>query len=740
MKTHNLIINKRNLRERVKIVRWIMLSIVATLFVFEGIVLAVLFPILKNQAIKAAETAFLEAEIETKMLIERAKETAIKVLMDPDVSLLLNATNTEMLAGTDLYQGLKQLRFYKATSDDIESIYVFNRKINQLYTTNGRRIYSDMALYPNQDYLEWCIDKENIHKMKVHTIPAETTEGLITYSNVYSYVISNRSAGDALESAVIVNMSLDESITRYSQYYTQNKVYIGIRDSKDIINELNFLDIENEKLYREWWGELIEQDVYSDVKSYDGVKYSLISMKSKEVGLGFIMISPWEDIYGAITNITKIIFYITICVMILGLIISLLASRGIQKIYSEISNDRQKFLQMLQNSLEFRQMKFWQRYLTGIERYSSKKLKEQVMELGFDEKMFEGNLALFSVDLSGKTEYKEKVQNIVKAYLDTYTMLSPKLLFYSKDHFIFLHCTKERDVFEQLRNGVPELEKKISYDFNILGNNEKYQIEEFPLVWEEIQSSEKLQFFYPYRSCLEYKQIANEHQDITNCSKRKLIMEFSEAAVSGNEESISKLFSEFCEKLNNKTLESYKNHLIWLCMSVTNELAHVERDFQHSGKVRYEDILRDVYQCRKRSLLEKQVESYLKQFICKENQQKRDKASDKIYKVQQYVKENYSNKQLTIELIAEEHNLSADYLRKIYKMTVGESLSDYIMQERLRIAKEKLENSSETSRDIADSCGFSNANYFYTCFKKSYGMSPTTYRSMLQNIKEKDEK
>ena len=91
-------------------------------------------------------------------------------------------------------------------------------------------------------------------------------------------------------------------------------------------------------------------------------------------------------------------------------------------------------------------------------------------------------------------------------------------------------------------------------------------------------------------------------------------------------------------------------------------------------------------------------------------------------------------------MIAEEHNLSADYLRKIYKMTVGESLSDYIMQERLRIAKEKLENSSETSRDIADSCGFSNANYFYTCFKKSYGMSPTTYRSMLQNIKEKDEK
>ena len=63
-------------------------------------------------------------------------------------------------------------------------------------------------------------------------------------------------------------------------------------------------------------------------------------------------------------------------------------------------------------------------------------------------------------------------------------------------------------------------------------------------------------------------------------------------------------------------------------------------------------------------------------------------------------------------------------MKKYYNITVTE----YINSLRLNYAANLLVNTNYSLTDIYLECGFSNQTYFSTCFKRTYGMTPTAYR------------
>ncbi|ATA77184.1 AraC family transcriptional regulator [Capnocytophaga canimorsus] len=42
-----------------------------------------------------------------------------------------------------------------------------------------------------------------------------------------------------------------------------------------------------------------------------------------------------------------------------------------------------------------------------------------------------------------------------------------------------------------------------------------------------------------------------------------------------------------------------------------------------------------------------------------------------------------------------------------------------------------LQNSNMSMAEIADACGFENANYFTRLFKKEFGMTPSQFQKMI---------
>ena len=62
------------------------------------------------------------------------------------------------------------------------------------------------------------------------------------------------------------------------------------------------------------------------------------------------------------------------------------------------------------------------------------------------------------------------------------------------------------------------------------------------------------------------------------------------------------------------------------------------------------------------------------------------------------------------------------------KKVKGISLSDYIVQEKLKIAISLLEGTNLPVSVIATNIGYTNFSYFTQVFKKVYGISPSEYR------------
>jgi two-component system response regulator YesN len=105
-----------------------------------------------------------------------------------------------------------------------------------------------------------------------------------------------------------------------------------------------------------------------------------------------------------------------------------------------------------------------------------------------------------------------------------------------------------------------------------------------------------------------------------------------------------------------------------------------------------------------------------------------DGLNRKIYETIRYIRENYCNKELSIQSIADNAYLSQTYLCSFFKKSTGKTLNEYITEVRIEKAKELLGDSRIKLYEVTTSIGFTDSNYFSTLFKKYVGCSPSEYR------------
>ncbi len=99
-----------------------------------------------------------------------------------------------------------------------------------------------------------------------------------------------------------------------------------------------------------------------------------------------------------------------------------------------------------------------------------------------------------------------------------------------------------------------------------------------------------------------------------------------------------------------------------------------------------------------------------------------------IDRIIRYVTRNYAE-QLSLKVLAAQYGISAPYLGRLFRGAVGKPFATYLNEIRLRKAEELLRYSSLKASEIAARIGYSNANYFYTLFKKYKGYYPSESRS-----------
>ncbi|AKD04730.1 AraC family transcriptional regulator [Pontibacter korlensis] len=188
----------------------------------------------------------------------------------------------------------------------------------------------------------------------------------------------------------------------------------------------------------------------------------------------------------------------------------------------------------------------------------------------------------------------------------------------------------------------------------------------------------------------------------------QLLNERHTKAEQGEEWRIS---SEHLHLANNLELADIINRLIKISLN------------DHS---REKDILANL---ALRELLVRLMQTQARAFF--EQNYKRLASHNRFGYIIQYIKENITSK-IDVDKLSEKACMSrANFFRK-FKEEFGYTPADYILKERIRLARTYLQNPGNSVTQACYMAGFQNLNYFIRAFKKEVGTTPKAFQLGLQ--------
>lgn len=110
-------------------------------------------------------------------------------------------------------------------------------------------------------------------------------------------------------------------------------------------------------------------------------------------------------------------------------------------------------------------------------------------------------------------------------------------------------------------------------------------------------------------------------------------------------------------------------------------------------------------------------------------QNKKNRMQMPVRLAKQYIQGNY-DKQITLEDVGNEVDLSSAYLSNIFKKEVGINFSDYLINCRIEAAKELLKSTNISIGLISEKVGYKDQKHFSKMFFKVVGLKPSVYRKV----------
>ena len=105
----------------------------------------------------------------------------------------------------------------------------------------------------------------------------------------------------------------------------------------------------------------------------------------------------------------------------------------------------------------------------------------------------------------------------------------------------------------------------------------------------------------------------------------------------------------------------------------------------------------------------------------------------------EYLKENYSSPYFSIASMAQSLSVSSAHLSRVFKDEMGITLSKYITEYKITIAKEKLLHEDTPITTIVKEVGYYDTSSFIRLFKQTVGVTPGEFRKKAQFLSEEDQ-
>ncbi len=96
-------------------------------------------------------------------------------------------------------------------------------------------------------------------------------------------------------------------------------------------------------------------------------------------------------------------------------------------------------------------------------------------------------------------------------------------------------------------------------------------------------------------------------------------------------------------------------------------------------------------------------------------------------KIKKYLDEHFSDSRFSLEIMSRDLSYNKKYISYVFKKHYGIGIIEYLNTIRIQNACTMIEQGFTSVCDIADRCGYSDAQYFSKVFKTKMGIAPTQY-------------
>lgn len=769
----------------------LMLSYVIFIVLFLLTTMFVLYKGYKKQIVeqssRVSENIVNQAEYYTGYTLDWAKSYIYKLYLDEQVYNLMFDYNSNSKLGFSPYLKIKQAA---AIIPSIQSVYVYNRNTKMIYSSDGNSSY--YSLFYDSDILKRL--KESTESLSSKFISRQITvpiNGEEYKKNVLTLILSNTKSeidGNPY-GAIVLNLDANSvqayfnnmSESDYNLMAINKKGQVILNSDEDMflkdISDLNYVNkIISSKNKQGSFLVSIEE------------KPSIVTYKySEKLDLFFLNIVKYDTLLESVRGMSRFLVLTFIILFLFGLVFSIFTSKKIYKPIAETVNTVKKYLDidedisnelgieenssnemeyvtkvvdtLMNKPISFAKLSDKDLYfirnqllkallLNMVTEFESFKVK--LKEVGFE--VASGNMAivLFKMD-SYKKLIKEKedaelkslkhnlymeLSNISKEYFDC------EIIALEGDEICLIIKIKDK-IDHGLTNKIVQLIEKSqetvlnSLNISLSASLGRYaeRLEEVSVAYKTAKDYINYRFKYGSKSILLNEQIT---QDISGESKYEDAHPEAlfKAVKLGNldevEAELDKVFS-ILKKM------SYSDMRISITQFGINSQKVINNICQMSKENAYIDIKELTDNLFNYETIDEVKDYFLniyKNVVIQIKEKKYNRRNDVIENVKKYITQNYCDQLLALEVIASEMRLSPNYLRTIFKESEGKSISNYINEVRFQKAKELLETTELTAKEISLKIGFENFNYFYTAFKKYYGVSPNQFRNNINSIYE----
>ena len=157
-----------------------------------------------------------------------------------------------------------------------------------------------------------------------------------------------------------------------------------------------------------------------------------------------------------------------------------------------------------------------------------------------------------------------------------------------------------------------------------------------------------------------------------------------------------------------------------------------------------QNVKLDVNKTLKESAVVNSIEDFKREmielsiFICEGIKQTKEEKYKKLKKgIIEYMNTYYCQFKLSMEMVANQFNISASYLGRIVREETGNTFNQYITALRLEEAKRLLRDTDEKVKDIVCKVGYVDVANFIRKFKAIENVTPNQYRTIKRYEKQK---